>query len=60
MRTNPIFGNDLKYKNDSPNSNFHSNSTSKIVILNAAVSNKIASKHFSLNKTNEQNNVNRN
>lgn len=41
MRTNPIFGNDLNYKNDSPNSNFHSNSTSKI-ILNAAVSNKIA------------------
>lgn len=41
MRTNPIIGNDLKYKNDSPNSNFYSNSTNKM-ILNAAVSSKIA------------------
>ncbi len=60
MRTNPIFEKDLKYKNDSPNSNFHSHSISKIVILNTAVSNKIASKNFFLNKVNDQNNVNRN
>ena len=60
VKSSSFLEKDLKFKNNSPNSNIHSNSTSKIIITNGIVSNKITQKNFFLNKASDKNNIIRN